>query len=466
MLFNSYVFVCIFLPVVLLLWWSKRFTVASRLGMLTVASYLFYGWWDFRFVGLLLVSTVVDFHAGKQIFSSNSLGRRRLWLLLSLGTNLGLLAFFKYSGFFAESWNGLADWLRSGGTLPVPEIVLPIGISFYTFQTLSYSIDIYRRDARPAESIWHFAAYVSLFPQLIAGPIVRYSQLDSQLRYLCNAVNWTLFARGIFFFVTGMAQKVLLADTIASKTDPLLADHASLQFIASWYAMLGYTCQLYFDFAGYSNMAVGLGMMLGFSFPQNFDSPYKSENISEFWRRWHMTLSCWLRDYLFVPLGGSRLGRWLTLRNLVIVMFLGGLWHGAGWTFVLWGLFHGVLLVVHSIFRESSSLRLARPAAVAITFLSVLFGWVLFRSTDMQMCGSLVSAMAGLRGVESELLSTIGGAHGIAILGILLAIVFLAPNVWQIKFQPTIGYALALSFVFVVCVLRFDSESPFLYFQF
>ena len=466
MLFNSYVFVFAFLPIMLLAWWHRALSTGQRLAILTVASYIFYGWWDYRFVSLLMVSTVIDFHAGKRLHNSQAQTTRTAWLCVSLVANVGLLGFFKYGGFFADSMNAVTQWLRLGGALPVPDVILPIGISFYTFQSMSYSIDIYRGDARPTKSIWHFAAYVSLFPQLIAGPIVRYRNLDDQLRSIDTEINWDKFASGIVFFVGGMMQKVLLADTIAGKINPLLQDYTELQLFGSWFAMLGYTCQLYFDFCGYSNMAVGLGRMLGFEFPQNFDSPYKSANIAEFWRRWHMTLSFWLRDYLFIPLGGSRLNRWFTLRNLVIVMFLGGLWHGAGWTFVMWGLYHGGLLAIHSLVRRRGSPSAPRPLRVALTFICVVVGWVIFRSSDMNMCVYLLQSMAGLHGSESNILSACGGTVAAGVLLVLLGIVFCAPNIWQIKWRSNLPLAFALSLAFVVCVLRFDGESPFLYFQF
>lgn len=466
MLFNSYIFIFLFLPLILALWWHRRLTVPTRLTALTIASYAFYGWWDYRFVGLLLISTLVDYFVGNRIYRAVGDKARLGWLLVSMASNLGMLAFFKYSGFFATSVNAVADWLRMGGSIPVPEIILPVGISFYTFQTMSYTIDIFRREAKPTNSFLHFAAYVSLFPQLIAGPIVRYGALEEQLRAIETKVNWDRFAQGITFFVLGLSQKVLLADTIAGKINPLFVDYAELGFFGAWFAMLGYTCQLYFDFCGYSNMAVGLGRMLGFEFPQNFDSPYKSANIAEFWRRWHITLSSWLRDYLFIPLGGSRSGRLMTLRNLVIVMFLGGLWHGAGWTFVLWGLFHGGMLAVHSIAKSKMRIQLPRPLCVALTFLLVVIGWTIFRSENMTMCVSLLSSMVGLQGFEANVLLAVGGTTSLLILCGLLAIAFFAPNIWEWKLQPSLVTAVAMSALFVLCVLRFDGESPFLYFQF
>ena len=466
MLFNSYIFVLLFLPLVLAAWWLPMLKTRHRLILLTLASYLFYGWWDPRFVSLLMFSTVVDYFAGQRIHDSSSPAKRKFWLLVSICINLSLLGFFKYFGFFTQSLNAVNGWLYGGGSLPVWEIILPAGISFYTFQTMSYSIDIYRGQAKPASSLWHFSAFVSLFPQLIAGPIVRYCELDEQLREIPDRIQWPAFSRGIYFFVLGMAQKILLADTIAKQIDPLLLDYSALEFFGSWFTMLGYTCQLYFDFAGYSNMAVGLGLMLGFSFPQNFDSPYKSRNISEFWRRWHITLSSWLRDYLFIPLGGSRDGVWRTVRNLFIVMALGGLWHGAGWTFVFWGLYHGILLGIQRIGSEIKWLRMPKPVSVLVTFLAVVFGWVIFRASDLDMCGRMFASMFGVNGFEWNFVAACGGAKAIAWLAFLMGLLFFAPNVWQIKFRPNLATAAILSGLLFVCVLRFANESPFLYFQF
>jgi alginate O-acetyltransferase complex protein AlgI len=466
MLFNSYIFLLLFLPVVLALWWLPFLKTGHRLVMLTGASYLFYGWWEPRFVSLLIFSTVIDYLAGHKIHQSQQPWLKRLWLLVSVSINLGLLCFFKYFGFATESLNAINGWLYGGGSLPVWQIILPAGISFYTFQTMSYSIDIYRGQARPASSLWHFAAYVSLFPQLIAGPIVRYSELDEQLRSIPSRIPWDGFSRGIYFLVCGMVQKIMLADSIAAKIDPMLLDYQSLDFFASWFAMLGYTCQLYFDFAGYSNMAVGLGLMLGFEFPQNFNSPYKSKNIGEFWRRWHITLSSWLRDYLFIPLGGSKFGAAKTMRNLFIVMLLGGLWHGAGWTFVLWGAYHGLLLAGNRMAASIKWLKMPDAARIGITFVAVVFGWVIFRASDMQMCQNMMGAMVGLHGFQWNLVAGCGGVTSLGLLGFLMAVIFFAPNVWQIRFRPNLIWATGLAGVLFICVLRFANESPFLYFQF
>ncbi len=463
MLFNSYVFVFVFLPVVLALWHVLRNVPWLRLAMLTAASYLFYGYWDWRFTILMFVSTVVDYVAGGRIDASATPMGRKVWLVVSIASNLGLLGFFKYAGFMVSSVNGFRA-LIDGGAFPVPDIVLPIGISFYTFQSMSYSIDIYRRSARPADSFLHFCAYVSLFPQLVAGPIVRYTELEAQLRDIPRRVPVESLAMGLQFFVFGLAKKLLIADVIASRINPLFADAGSLDLAGAWTAMLGYTMQIYFDFSGYSDMAVGLGLLLGFRMPQNFDSPYKSRSISEFWRRWHMTLSFWLRDYLYISLGGSRKGRGLTLVFLATTMFLGGLWHGAAWTFVVWGLYHGFLLVIYHLWKEHRPRPLPDGVAWAVTFLSVVVGWVFFRASSFGDALHLMRAMVGLEGAS---VAQIQGAMGtLAITAVASAIAFYAPNTFEVgpRLKPVHGVVAGVALA--MCILRFSSSSPFLYFQF
>lgn len=466
MLFNSYVFVLLFLPVVLALWWAPALGSRARLWVLVAASMLFYGTWDWRFLGLLIGSTLLDYEVGRRLYASPTQAGKRVWLTASVVVNLSVLAVFKYAGFAATSFNAISEWLATGGRVPVPEIVLPVGISFYTFQTMSYAIDLYRGQARPAPSLLHFAAYVSMFPQLVAGPIVRYADVDDQLRRLERRIDWRVFASGVWFFVAGMSQKMLLADPIAARIDPLLTTPDELRLATAWFAMLGYAMQLYFDFAGYSNMAVGLGRMLGFEFCQNFDSPYQAASIQSFWRRWHMSLSVMLRDYLFLPLGGSRGGALLTARNLMIVMLLGGLWHGAGWAFVLWGAYHGALLVAHAAWRGAVGWTIPWPVARGLTFLCVVVGWVLFRMTSMADVAHVYAAMLGLRGIEASPLASVGGLASAGVLAALLAIALAAPSLWKIRLPLTAWTGVAAALLLVVCVLRFDASSPFLYFQF
>lgn len=335
MVFASYAFLFCFLPATLGLYYLVR--KGEREAVLTLASYLFYGWWRPDFVLLMLSSTVIDYWAGRTIYASRDSGQRRRFLILSICVNLGLLGYFKYWNFGIDSLNALlAQW--DVGHISWPAIVLPVGISFYTFQSMSYSIDIYRGAARPVERFDHFACYVALFPQLVAGPIVRYNTLEKQLR--SREHSWEKFSSGARLFQIGMAKKLIIADNLAPVADAAFAA-TDPGCAASWVGLLAYTFQIYYDFSGYSDMAIGLGRMFGFEFPVNFNSPYKSKSITEFWRRWHISLSTWLRDYLYIPLGGNKRGSIRTYVNLGLTMLLGGLWHGAAWTFVAWGAYQG-----------------------------------------------------------------------------------------------------------------------------
>ncbi len=376
MLFNSYPFLFAFLPVAFCLFWYGGHSPRWRLGLLTFASYLFYSWWQFdswqdfvhsldirswegllvgiwrwRFTTIMFFSSSVDYLAAKWLARTpeNRKGRRRTLLTLSLAVNLGLLAFFKYFGFFTQIASDLHTF-AGGGPLPVVAMILPVGISFYTFESISYVIDIYRGVAQPARSYLDYACFISFFPHLVAGPIIRYSDILHQfcdVRWVQRGPDWGQIDLGLMFFTMGMAKKLLIADALAVRIAPLWSCFAggdSLGVMGSWAAVLGYTFRIYFDFSGYSDMAVGLGHMFGVRLPQNFNSPYKATDPSDFWRRWHISLSTWLRDYLYFPLGGNRHGK--QTRNLLVTMLLGGLWHGAAWLFVIWGGWHG--LVFHS----------------------------------------------------------------------------------------------------------------------
>ncbi len=461
MLFNSYVFVFAFLPAVLLGWWLLRNT-SLRLVFLTLASYVFYGWWDWRFLPLMLASTTVDYIAGSHIAATEDPRRRKLWLIGSLSFNLAILGFFKYYGFFARSVNAATESMGLAGFAPVLNIILPIGISFYTFNSMSYTIDIYRRIVHPAKDVLHFSAFVAMFPHLVAGPIVRYADIEDQFNDLKTRLPWHQAAVGIYFFVLGMAKKLIIADQLAPYVNAYFAAPQGLGAIAAWVGALGYTFQLYFDFSGYSDMAVGLAHMLGIQFPINFNSPYKAENISDFWRRWHISLSTWLRDYLFIPLGGSRGTTLATARNLFITMFLGGLWHGADWTFIVWGLYHGVLLAGYQLLRKRGWVPGSVALSRAITFLMVVFGWVFFRSETLPKAAHILAAMFGANGV-GEMHVKVGHVLMIAAAA---AIAFFAPNTWEIKLKPRPRYAYALAILLIYCILLLERESPFLYFQF
>jgi alginate O-acetyltransferase complex protein AlgI len=462
MLFNSYVFVFCYLPAALAGWWLLRGT-SGRLLFITLASYFFYGWWDWRFLPLMIASTTVDYLAGAKIAASDSPVARKQWLILSLSFNLAVLGFFKYFGFFADSINQVATGMGMSALVPTLHLILPIGISFYTFNSMSYTIDIYRGLVRPAKSALHFSAFVALFPHLIAGPIVRYSDIEQQFAALKQRLSAIQASAGIYFFTVGLAKKVLIADRLARPVSTFFATSSSQGLVPSWCAVLGYTFQLYFDFSGYSDMAVGLAYLLGIQFPQNFNSPYKAANISDFWRRWHISLSSWLRDYLFIPLGGSRGSTARTALNLGITMFLGGLWHGANWTFVVWGLYHGILLAAYALLKKREWVPESLLLSRSLTFLLVTLGWVFFRSGSL---GQAVHTLAGLFGLHG-----IGAVQEfspvyLACLFTAAAIAFRCKNSWEITFEPHAKYAYALAAMLAASILLFGGASPFLYFQF
>ncbi len=466
MLFNSYEFLFCLLPVTLAGYYlllPRRW----RHGWLALCSFVFYGWWDYRFCGLLLLAVSIDYLAGGRIAANSDPAKRKRWLLLSIGSDMGMLGFFKYYDLGAGTANALAQLLGGGaGGLPLLHLVLPVGISFYTFQSMSYTIDLYRGHARPARSFVDFACYVSLFPQLVAGPIVRYHEIDSQLR--ARTHTWAKAGAGIVLFILGLAKKVLLADAVAPMADWGFAQ-AAPGFAGAWSSLLAYTMQIYFDFSGYSDMAVGLGLMLGFRFPQNFHSPYKSASLTEFWRRWHISLSSWLRDYLYIPLGGNQKGPVRTYVNLFLTMLLGGLWHGANWTFVLWGAYHGAGLALERMNgKRGFAGRLPRPLQVALTFVLVMFGWVLFRAPTLAGVARMARGLAGLNGWGGAYpAARLGGLHWAA-LALCLGLVFAAKNSWEIRWQPGGRLFLVLFLLFGLCVAVFlvNTSSPFLYFQF
>ena len=397
MVFSSHIFLFYFLPLSLLLYYAMP--AKGRLLALTLASYVFYGWSNPYFVVLMAFSTTVDFLCGLAI--ANPAGklwrssietlekgtprtkRQQVALVVSICTNLALLGFFKYANFGIDNFIALREalGLSSGDWDPFLRITLPLGISFYTFQSMSYTIDVYRGDARAIRRFSDFACYVAMFPQLVAGPIIRFHEVAAQLE--SRRHSYEKMARGVAFVCFGLAKKVLLANPCGKIADTAF-DAGSVRLLDAWYGVCAYAFQIYFDFSAYSDMAIGLGLMLGFVFPKNFDRPYLSQSITEFWQRWHLSLSHWLRDYLYVPLGGNRRGWARTYVNLATVMLLGGLWHGASWNFVIWGGLHGGMLALErAAGKDSFYRRLPKPLRIGITFVLVLITWVFFRAEDL-----------------------------------------------------------------------------------
>ncbi len=365
MVFTTYLFAFYFLPLFLFFYFAlvgfsrqagapDGHTCLALNSLLVVASYVFYGWWNPWFVLLMLGITAVNYVCGRIIGLPGISPTQRLSVVTTaIVVSLATLGFFKYFLFFEANLNQVLAWFGAG-TVRVLEITLPIGISFYTFHALSYTIDVYRGTAPPVRSFIDFACYISLFPQLVAGPIIRYNTVADQL--VSRSHTWEKLASGVTLFALGFAKKILLANPLGRVADAAFLAQ-SLRPQDAWFGALAYAFQIYFDFSGYSDMAIGLGRMIGFEFPKNFDSPYKADSITDFWRRWHISLSTFLRDYLYIPLGGNRKGPVRTYVNLIVVMLLGGLWHGANWTFVLWGAYHGTLLAFERFRGKRSAFR-------------------------------------------------------------------------------------------------------------
>ncbi len=528
MLFNSYDFILIYLPIV----FAGAFLIGGRsrrLGTLWLAcaSIVFYGVWDFRYVPLLLASIVFNYKAGYWIslkIAAQEWNRGRTLLIAAIAVNLGLLGYFKYADFFLSTANSAL-----GSDFPALRIVLPLGISFFTFTQIAFLVDVYRGFVREYDFL-RYLLFVTYFPHLIAGPVLHHKQVMPQFAEpTMFRVNWENVAVGVTIFVLGLTKKVVFADGFAQYATPIfkgVAAGASPMLAESWIAALTYTLQIYFDFSGYSDMAIGLSLMFNVRLPLNFYSPYKSANIIDFWRRWHMTLSAFLRDYLYFPLGGNRKGSVRRYVNLMATMLIGGLWHGAGWTFVVWGGLHGLYLVVNHGWRKVKSILNVQPqgrigimAGGLLTFIAVVVGWAIFRSPNLASAGAMLKGMAGLNGiavpahwkpvvghilgghVEFSKWASVSGINGeSAFLAIVagLAVVWLFPNVEQMlaQYKPTWEHiagvklpaahvsrgllqdrlrlrlptvpAVASGVLFFICLVYMGSKrtSEFLYFQF
>lgn len=381
MIFNSFIFF-LFLPISFLLYALLNKKTKAQNVWLLVCSYYFYGYWDWRFLGLIFFSTVVDFIAGQKIQNAQKESTRKLFFYLSLATNLGLLGFFKYFNFFVESAEILLNHLGFHVNTWTLNIILPVGISFYTFQTLSYTIDIYRKRIKPTNDFIAFSAFVSFFPQLVAGPIERASHLLPQFlkpRHL--SFNQLVFGSKIFLW--GLFKKVVVADNLSPYVDLVFANQETYSGLVNIIAVVFFAFQIYCDFSGYSNMAIGLAKMFGFDLMQNFNTPYFATNLKAFWQKWHISLSTWFRDYVYIPLGGNRAGKTRMYLNLVITFLVSGFWHGANWTFVIWGGIHGAFFIVEGLLLNGDRKRWYQQLfGMAITFTVVCFAWIFFRAQD------------------------------------------------------------------------------------
>ncbi|MFP4378430.1 MAG: MBOAT family O-acyltransferase [Spirochaetales bacterium] len=473
MVFSSTIFLFGFLPIFLGIYYL--IPEGKRYLWILAGSWVFYAWWRVDFFVLLVATTAWSYVFGRMIarYREERPNRARVVGIVAVILNLGVLAYFKYANFGVDTLNTLLAGFGVDA-LSISRVILPIGISFYTFQATSYVVDVYRGDAPAGRSFGRVAAYISLFPQLIAGPILRYKNLAGQLRERTHTVP--KFSHGAVRFMTGFCKKVLIADTVGVLVDQVFAlDAPGLP--AAWLGAIGYTVQLYYDFTGYSDMAIGLGLMMGFRFIENFNRPYISKSITEFWRRWHVSLSSWLRDYLYVPLGGNRRGVRRTYINIMLVMLLGGLWHGAAWTFVAWGAWHGGFLVAERLLKDRGlEPKLPKALAVLATMIVVTIGWVVFRAGTFEGALSIYAGMFGFNGIaigdrllwQLSPLPIIMTAAG-------LIIVYVEPKLSDIVKTPaerSLAHPRALTaaviVLFLVSIVKLSAQSfsPFLYFQF
>ena len=472
MFFNSFEFL-IFLPTVFVLYWfvfNKK--LSSQNSLILLSSYIFYGWWDYRFLTLIFFSTIVDYIIGLIIPKQDSKKKQKLLLLVSVFFNLSILGFFKYYNFFIDSWidliSSLGYEIKSVWTL---NIILPVGISFYTFQTMSYTIDIYRKKLKPTKDFISFASFVSFFPQLVAGPIERASNLLPQILKK-RKFKYEQGVQGLRLIIWGMFKKVVVADSLAPSVNIIFSDYQNFGGGVLFLGLIYFASQIYCDFSGYSDISIGTSKLFGFEIMSNFNFPYFSRNIGEFWRRWHISLSTWFRDYLYIPLGGSKKGKWKSIRNIFVIFLASGFWHGANWTFIFWGLFHSFLFLPSFIFKTNrkylssiigENTLLPTPKEflqVGITFLLVTIGWVFFRSE------TLIDSFNYLNQMFFDLNLPNKERDGIIYVLILLILDFFIRKNERIEISYFKYDSLLFSILIILILEKFGNYKEFIYFQF
>ncbi len=473
MVFSSSLFILYFLPAFLIIYFILPQKLKNYFALL--ASIFFYAWGAPTFIFIVLGSITLDFYVVQRM--NRSAGRKKnLLLAFSVVLNVGLLLYFKYANFFVENFNQL---LESLGMSPMGwvNIALPIGISFFTFQKLTYSVDVYRKVHEPLIKVTDYALYILMFPQLIAGPIVRYNEIADQLVDRKANENIENRLTGFFRFVIGLSKKVLIANVLGEEVDNIFAMQTQdISAYTAWFGIIAYSFQIYFDFSGYSDMAIGIGRMIGFKFPENFNNPYISQNISEFWRRWHITLGRFMKNYLYIPLGGNRVSRSRMFFNLWVVFLISGFWHGAAWAFVFWGAFHGFFLIADRLFLLKFYKAIGKIPSIIITYFIVLIGWVFFRAEDITYAWHYIIRMFTFSGNESNIFldtkffSILAIATFFAFFGVIPGI-----EKWQEKMlaEKQKNYAIylmvAFSIVFlIICIASITSSgfNPFIYFRF
>ncbi len=390
MVFSSIIFLAYFLPIFLLLYFivDKKY----KNGLLLIGSIIFYSWGAPKFIFVILLTTFIDFHLVKLMDSTQKKLHKRILLTLSISINVGLLFYFKYCNFFIGNINRVLG-VAGGGEISLLNVIMPIGISFYTFETITYVVDVYRKVHKPLKKFWDYQLYIILFPKLIAGPIIRYHDLADQITERPDKVDDKLL--GFYRFAIGLGKKVIIANYLGAQAQHIFNwDYQQLDAVGAWMGALCFTFQIYFDFAGYSDMAIGIGRMLGFKFPENFHNPYTATSITDFWRRWHISLGKWMKSYLYIPLGGNRVKpEILVYVNLCIVFLISGFWHGAMWSFILWGAYHGIFLVLERAFLLKVYDKIGRVPSMIITFIIVVVGWVPFKLESVRLSWQYIKAM-------------------------------------------------------------------------
>ena len=466
MVFSSIVFLYIFLPIMLLLY----FIVPSKFknAIMILASLVFFAWGEIRYIFIMLVLAVMDFICGKQITKYQDNKKKKIFfLMINVVVNLGILFFFKYADFIITNINNL-----TGFSIPLLNIPLPIGVSFNTFQSLSYVIDVYRGTVKCEKSFYNYLTYTTLFPQIIAGPIVRYETVDEELE--TKNISLDNFSAGMKRFIIGLGKKVLIANSVGALWNTIeIGNYSELSMLFAWIGIISFTLQIYFDFSGYSDMAIGLAQIFGMKFDENFNYPYISKSITEFWRRWHITLSSWFRDYVYIPLGGNRRGFAIQIRNILIVWFLTGAWHGASWNFILWGLYFGIILILEKLFLLKLLEKLPKIVRHIYSILIILVSWVIFAFEDLARVGEYIKAMFINSNLwDNEALYYLQNYGFLILIGIICSIPLWkkikekidSKNSKTLEFITSLGYVVI--FVLSTASLVTNSFNPFLYFRF
>lgn len=472
MVFSNAFFLMYFLPAFLGIYFVTP--KAAKNYVILLFSILFYSWGAPKFVFVILIATVIDFYLVKGMESMSDQRMKKRLLVFTIVKSLGLLAYAKYANFFIDNVNDVLTY-TGNETIPWQKVALPIGISFYTFQSITYIVDVYRGTDKPLTKVTDYLLYILSFPQMIAGPIVRYKEVAEQIRNRPDEIDDKLI--GLYRFVIGLAKKVLIANVMAEQAEVIFTgDYSSLSWANAWLGTIAFTFQIYFDFSGYSDMAIGLGKMMGFKFPENFDAPYTSKNITEFWRRWHMTLGNFMRDYLYIPLGGNKVSTGRLYANLVTVFLLSGLWHGASWNFVLWGAFHGFFLILDRLFLEKFTKYIGEVLAIMLTFFITMIGWVIFKIEDIDALWIYLKKMFMYDGIWEW--STIHSFYLVFIIAFILTfsypfkfgkkleLYFFQKESYFLKEHAIFSSVSILLFILCLSYIVSSGFNPFIYYRF